>query len=112
MSQELPLGFKRLSSANWLTVDPAWEGVLISLAGSDPSTGWVEDLTRVDLMLRYRSRFRRYSRWHEGRWSTALCLSIAYTWGRTVAPSIGSRGLASMPYAECTVAGKDICQKD
>jgi hypothetical protein len=43
------LGFKRLSLANWLTVDPAWEGVVISLSGSDPSTGWIEDLTRVEL---------------------------------------------------------------
>ena len=49
VSQERVVGFKRLSSANWLTVDPAWEGVVISLSGSDPSTGWVEDLTRVEL---------------------------------------------------------------
>lgn len=49
VSQETAFGFKRLSSANWLTVDPAWAGVLISLSGSDPSTGWVEDLTRIEL---------------------------------------------------------------
>jgi hypothetical protein len=49
VSQENTLGFKRLSAANWLTADPAWEGVLISLSGSDPASGWVEDLTRMEL---------------------------------------------------------------
>lgn len=49
VSREKAFGFKRLSSANWLTVDPTWEGVLISFSRLDPSTGWVEDLTRVQL---------------------------------------------------------------
>jgi hypothetical protein len=49
VSEENAFGFKRVSSANWLTIDPAWEGVLISLSGSDSSTGWVEDLSRMEL---------------------------------------------------------------
>jgi hypothetical protein len=34
---------------NWLTMDPAWHGVVISLSRPDQSEGWVDDLTRTEL---------------------------------------------------------------
>jgi hypothetical protein len=42
-------GFKRLTAANWLTVDPIWQGFLMSSSLPDPSSDWVDDLTRFEL---------------------------------------------------------------
>jgi hypothetical protein len=42
-------GFKRLTVKNWLTVDPAWDGVVMSSSLPDPSEAWVSDLTVTDL---------------------------------------------------------------
>jgi Domain of unknown function (DUF4145) len=48
-SPQNALGLKVLTGTNWLETDPAWEGVIISLSGPDASTGWVNDLMRVQL---------------------------------------------------------------
>ena len=42
-------GFKRLGVGNWLTVDPAWAGVVMSGSRPDPSEGWVHDLSQTTL---------------------------------------------------------------
>ena len=42
-------GFKRLTLDNWLTVDPAWSGVVMSSSRSDPSDAWVFDIVRSEL---------------------------------------------------------------
>src|SRR5665213_1986395 len=42
-------GFKRLSVKNWLTVDPAWSGVVMSSSRPDPSEAWVHDLSQTIL---------------------------------------------------------------
>jgi len=42
-------GFKRLSLNNWLTVDAAWTGVLMSLSPLPQSEGMVNDLTQMQL---------------------------------------------------------------
>ena len=42
-------GFKRITLDNWLTVDPAWAGVVMSLSRPDPSEGWVADILRSEL---------------------------------------------------------------
>jgi hypothetical protein len=52
MSSALPFnefGYKRLTTENWLTVDPAWSGVVISCSRSDPSEAWVHDLVQTEL---------------------------------------------------------------
>lgn len=43
-------GFKRLTLENWLTVDPAWAGVVMSSSRPDPSEAWVSDLIRTELI--------------------------------------------------------------
>src|SRR6185503_17220762 len=48
-SQPQALGFKRLSLENWLSVDPAWQGVVMSSSKPDPSEAWVFDLVRSEL---------------------------------------------------------------
>ncbi len=42
-------GFKRLTLENWLTVDPAWAGVVMSASRPDPSEAWVSDLIQTKL---------------------------------------------------------------
>ena len=42
-------GFKRLTVANWLAVDPAWRGVLMSSSLPNPSDAWVNYITRIEL---------------------------------------------------------------
>ncbi len=42
-------GYKRLTLENWLTVDPAWSGVVMSSSRSDPSDAWVYDLIQTEL---------------------------------------------------------------
>jgi hypothetical protein len=42
-------GFKRLSLENWLTVDPAWTGVLMSMSRSNQPEGFVYDLCQLNL---------------------------------------------------------------
>jgi hypothetical protein len=42
-------GYKRLTLENWLTVDPAWSGVVMSCSRSDPSEAWVHDLIQTEL---------------------------------------------------------------
>lgn len=52
MSSEMPLnqyGYKRLTLENWLTVDPAWSGVVMSASRPDPSEAWVHDLIQTEL---------------------------------------------------------------
>jgi hypothetical protein len=44
-------GFKRLTSDNWLKVDPAWAGVVMSASRSDPSEAWVHDLVQSELAV-------------------------------------------------------------
>jgi hypothetical protein len=44
-------GFKRLSPDNWLSVDPAWGGVIMSASLPDPALAWVADLATVQLEL-------------------------------------------------------------
>ncbi|MGA2434026.1 MAG: hypothetical protein ABSG25_01935 [Bryobacteraceae bacterium] len=48
-SKSTESGFKRLTLENWLTVDPAWDGVVMSSSRPDPSEAWVYDLIRTDL---------------------------------------------------------------
>jgi hypothetical protein len=43
------VGYKCLSLENWLTVDPAWAGVVMSSSLSDPSQAWVHDLLQTKL---------------------------------------------------------------
>lgn len=45
------LGFKRLTLENWLTVDPAWAGVVMSSSLPKPSDAWVFDLSQRELDL-------------------------------------------------------------
>jgi hypothetical protein len=42
-------GFKRLSVENWLTVDPAWSGVVMPSSLPDASEAWVFDIVRAAL---------------------------------------------------------------
>ena len=42
-------GYKRLTLENWLTVDPAWSGVVMSSSRPDPSEAWVYDLIQTEL---------------------------------------------------------------
>jgi hypothetical protein len=42
-------GFKRISVENWLSVDPAWSGVVMSSSRPDPSEAWVFDLVTCEL---------------------------------------------------------------
>jgi hypothetical protein len=42
-------GFKRLTMDNWLAVDPAWAGVVMSSSLPDPSEAWVFDLVQSEL---------------------------------------------------------------
>jgi hypothetical protein len=42
-------GLKRLTVDNWLSVDPAWGGVVMSPSRPDPSEAWVFDIVRSDL---------------------------------------------------------------
>jgi hypothetical protein len=42
-------GYKRLTLENWLTVDPAWSGVVMSSSRPDPSEAWVYDLVQTEL---------------------------------------------------------------
>jgi hypothetical protein len=42
-------GLKRLTVENWLTIDPAWYGVVMSSSSPDHAEGWVFDLVRNDL---------------------------------------------------------------
>jgi Domain of unknown function (DUF4145) len=42
-------GCKRLTLENWLRVDPAWSGVVMSCSRSDPSEAWVHDLIQTEL---------------------------------------------------------------
>ncbi len=42
-------GYKRLTLENWLTVDPAWCGVVMSSSRPDPSEAWVHDLIQTEL---------------------------------------------------------------
>jgi hypothetical protein len=42
-------GFKQVSVANWLKVDPAWGGFIMSSSLSDPSEAWVHDLAEFQL---------------------------------------------------------------
>ena len=44
-------GFKRLTSDNWLKVDPAWARVVMSASRSDPSEAWVQDLVQSELAV-------------------------------------------------------------
>ena len=52
MSSALPrneYGYKRLALENWLMVDPAWSGVVMSGSRPDPSEAWVYDLVQTEL---------------------------------------------------------------
>lgn len=52
MSSALPRHeyvYKRLTLENWLTVDPAWSGIVMSDSRPDPSEAWVYDLIRTEL---------------------------------------------------------------
>jgi hypothetical protein len=42
-------GFKRLTIDNWLSVDPAWGGLVMSSSRPDPSEAWVFDIVRSEL---------------------------------------------------------------
>lgn len=42
-------GYKHLTLENWLTVDPAWSGVVMSSSRPDPSDAWVYDLIQTEL---------------------------------------------------------------
>ncbi len=42
-------GFKRLSVDNWMTIDPIWNGTLMSNRPGDPASGWVAELEEVNL---------------------------------------------------------------
>jgi len=42
-------GYKRLTLENWLTVDPAWSGVVMSCSRPDSSEAWVHDLIQTGL---------------------------------------------------------------
>ena len=42
-------GFKRLTLDNWLTVDPAWAGVVMSSSLTSASDAWVFDLAQSEL---------------------------------------------------------------
>lgn len=42
-------GYKRLTLENWLTVDPAWYGVVMSSSQPNPSEAWVHDLIQTEL---------------------------------------------------------------
>jgi Domain of unknown function (DUF4145) len=42
-------GYKRLTLENWLTVDPAWSGVVMSSSQPNPSEAWVYDLIQIEL---------------------------------------------------------------
>jgi hypothetical protein len=44
-------GFKRLTLDNWLRVDPAWSGVVMSASRPDPSDAWVFDIVQSELSL-------------------------------------------------------------
>lgn len=52
-------GFKRLTSGNWLKVDPAWAGVVMSATHSDPSEAWVHDLVKSELAVSVPLKVRR-----------------------------------------------------
>ncbi len=45
----IPLGFKRLTVENWLTVDPAWRDILMPNSDPDPSRAWVKDVLDTQL---------------------------------------------------------------
>jgi hypothetical protein len=49
MSVSSEFGFKRLTATNWLAVDPIWQGFWMSSSLPDPSSAWVDDLTRFEL---------------------------------------------------------------
>jgi hypothetical protein len=42
-------GYKRLTLENWLMVDPAWSGVVMSSSRPNPSEAWVHDLIQTEL---------------------------------------------------------------
>jgi hypothetical protein len=48
-SQSNEFGHKRLTLENWLTVDPAWSGVVMSSSLPNPSEAWVYDLIQTEL---------------------------------------------------------------
>jgi hypothetical protein len=48
-SESNDFGFKRLSLENWLTIDPAWNGVVMSASRADPTEAWVDDLVKTVL---------------------------------------------------------------
>jgi hypothetical protein len=43
------LGFKQLTSENWLHVDPAWGGIVMPSSDPDPSKAWVKDVLEARL---------------------------------------------------------------
>ncbi|MBN9545442.1 MAG: hypothetical protein J0I19_08210 [Alphaproteobacteria bacterium] len=49
MAKDEQFGFKRLSLDNWLTIDPAWRGVVMSNSVGRPDLSWVHDLVQTNL---------------------------------------------------------------
>lgn len=47
MSDETPqprLGFKTIGPENWLKIDPAWGGIVMSSSHPDPAIAWIVDI--------------------------------------------------------------------
>jgi hypothetical protein len=49
MGDEEEFGFKRLTLDNWLTIDPAWQGFVMSTSIGRPDLSWVHDLLQTNL---------------------------------------------------------------
>jgi len=64
-------GFKRLTIDNWLSVDPAWGGVVMSSSRPDSSEAWVFDIVPSDLDPGVPVNIRRLFEIARVRWFTA-----------------------------------------
>ena len=59
MSDENEFGFKRLTLDNWLTIDPAWQGFVMSTSIGRPDLSWVHDLLQTNLSGQVPIKVRR-----------------------------------------------------
>lgn len=74
-------GFKRLTIDNWLSVDPAWGGIVMSSSRADPSEAWFFDIVRSDLDPGVPLNIRRLFEIARGTWVYSLMFYPLLTLG-------------------------------